>query len=284
MISIIIPTYNRAHVLPRAIESVQKQEFKDWQLIIVDDGSTDQTEELMQQFLQDDRIKYVKKENSGAAHSRNVGVDHASFDWITFLDSDDEAKTDWLKVAFTFINKPKVALFSCAVEVVGQDGSLIKNSYPTINNKLFPNVTYKLTNGGSFFVLKHLFKLIEGYDVAFKANQHTELAYRLLPVILNKKLEILFTNEILVRINIHNGERIRNNYRSVYEGTKKMIEKHISLLCRDNKLISDYFAVLSNAAFRIKKDKREIISYQLQSLKYSPLNIKRYLQLIKYIF
>jgi len=87
-ISVIIPTYNRAHVLGRAIESVLAQTFKPLELIIVDDGSTDATAELVSARFPE--CHYVYQENQGVSGARNHGIRIASGDWFAFLDSDDE--------------------------------------------------------------------------------------------------------------------------------------------------------------------------------------------------
>src|SRR5688572_15780741 len=97
VVSIVIPTYNRAHLISRAIASVINQTFGEWELIIADDGSTDNTQEVVKGFLHDSRIRYYKKGNSGAAESRNAGVKIASGNYVSFLDSDDEADPFWME-------------------------------------------------------------------------------------------------------------------------------------------------------------------------------------------
>lgn len=86
--SIILPTYNRAHFLPKAIESVLKQTLEDWELIIVDDGSTDNTKEVVAKY-NDSRIRYFFQENQERSAARNNGIDQAQGEYICFLDSDD---------------------------------------------------------------------------------------------------------------------------------------------------------------------------------------------------
>ncbi len=89
--SIITPTYNRAKLLPRAIESVLRQDFTDWEMIIVDDGSTDETASVVEKYLKKDgRVKYFRKPNGGVGSARNLGVEKSSGDYLIFLDSDDE--------------------------------------------------------------------------------------------------------------------------------------------------------------------------------------------------
>lgn len=90
-LSIIIPTYNRKLVLPRAVKSVRNQAFRKWELVIVDDGSTDSTSELLKQWQREDnRIKgYSLSQHRGMFAARNRGVKQATGDWVCFLDSDD---------------------------------------------------------------------------------------------------------------------------------------------------------------------------------------------------
>lgn len=89
--SVVIPAYNREHELPKCIESVLNQTFQDFELIIVDNGSTDNTKILVEKYSKDDqRIKYLWQENSGSpAGSRNTGIKNSQGEWIAFLDSDD---------------------------------------------------------------------------------------------------------------------------------------------------------------------------------------------------
>ena len=87
--SVIIPTYNRAKLVCEAIESVFNQTFKDFELLIVDDGSTDNTKEVLKPYLSDPRVKYIYQENKKRAVARNNGIRNSKSEWIAFLDSDD---------------------------------------------------------------------------------------------------------------------------------------------------------------------------------------------------
>ena len=100
-VSVIIPTYNRSSVLSRAIDSVLRQSFKDFELIVVDDGSTDNTKELIEKYS--DQITYIYQDNKGVSAARNKGLEHAKGEWIAFLDSDDEWKKKKLEKQIAFI-------------------------------------------------------------------------------------------------------------------------------------------------------------------------------------
>jgi len=96
LVSVIIPTYNREKLISKAINSVIKQNYSDWEIIIVDDRSTDHTKELIEEFIRSDsRIKYyINQRNKGPGGARNYGIEQASGEYIAFLDSDDE----WLEL------------------------------------------------------------------------------------------------------------------------------------------------------------------------------------------
>jgi glycosyltransferase involved in cell wall biosynthesis len=87
LVSVIIPTYNRAHVISRAVESVLAQTFQDFELLIVDDGSHDETREILASY--GNRITYLYQENHGVSHARNTGIRASSGDFVALLDSDD---------------------------------------------------------------------------------------------------------------------------------------------------------------------------------------------------
>ena len=98
LISIIIPIYNAEDTLNRCICSILNQTFYDWELLLIDDGSTDLSGELCDEYAsKDQRIKVFHKKNGGVSSARNVGLDYAKGEWITFCDSDDFVCPNWLK-------------------------------------------------------------------------------------------------------------------------------------------------------------------------------------------
>jgi glycosyltransferase involved in cell wall biosynthesis len=103
--SIIIPTYNRSLFLVDTIESVKLQSFTNWECIVIDDGSTDNTQEIVKQFMSsDDRIKYFYQENSERGAARNNGIERSAGKYICFLDSDDHYLSNHLKVLYDQIS------------------------------------------------------------------------------------------------------------------------------------------------------------------------------------
>lgn len=142
--SVIIPTYNRVEFLTVAVHSVLRQTHQDFEIIIVDDGSTDNTAQIIS-TLQDNRIKYFKKANGERAAARNYGVCKSAGAYVTFLDSDDLLKENHLEEAAKFLShNPDVAVFHLGYDVVRNDGTII---YPW---KVLPDpANYKLMEGNS---------------------------------------------------------------------------------------------------------------------------------------
>ncbi|MDO8610555.1 MAG: glycosyltransferase family 2 protein [bacterium] len=107
-VSIIIPTYNRKALLPRAINSLLNQTYSNFEIIIVDDGSTDGTEAVVKKLFKDDRIRYfLLKKNSGACNARNFGVDKTKCKYIAYLDSDNYLYSNWLNEMMSYFNVHK---------------------------------------------------------------------------------------------------------------------------------------------------------------------------------
>lgn len=104
LVSVIMPSYNTARFIKETVESVLAQTYKNWELIIVDDCSADNTDEVVSGFLSDTRIRYIKNEkNSGAAVSRNRALREAKGKWIAFLDSDDLWEAEKLEKQIAFM-------------------------------------------------------------------------------------------------------------------------------------------------------------------------------------
>ncbi len=110
LVSIITPTYNSAKYIAQTIQSVQNQTYTNWEMIIVDDGSTDNTKEIVAQFAsKDNRIKpFQMATNSGPAKARNTGIKNATGKYMTFLDADDIWFDDFITTSITTINETGV--------------------------------------------------------------------------------------------------------------------------------------------------------------------------------
>lgn len=181
--SIIIPTYNRAAFLNQAIKSILYQSYNDWEVIIVDDGSTDDTKNTIEQY-QDNRIKYIYQNNSERSAARNNGIIHAQGDYILFLDSDDYLFPNFLKDMALEIenNKGKKLLYF-------HDVVLEKNGYRTSYGEKLPNGNESIINylfqrksivGVCQSVIPRVFLECNKFDLRFSLWEDTHLFFRLL--------------------------------------------------------------------------------------------------------
>lgn len=277
MISIITPTYNRAGLLPRMINSVLAQTFKDWELNIVDDGSTDNTRQVIGDF-KDNRIKYHYTENSGAADSRNKGVELAQYDNIIFLDSDDEVVSDWLEHFVEEIRINSAKVISCGFEKYNSKGVCIQTILPKNLGMMFNNIKANFL-AGTILYNKKYFVMSGGYDVNLRSGQHTELFLRLIKFIQEDNLIITTIDKPLVKVYLHDGLRIRHNSEALFQGSTQFIKKHNQLLIENPEKFIDYLSVAGVAAVRTKRYK-EANSLFFQALIINKRIIKSYLRLI----
>ena len=123
LVSIIMPSWNTGRFIAESIQSVIDQTYPNWELLIVDDCSTDNTDEVVEPFLRDKRIKLYKNEiNSGAALSRNRALRQANGEWVAFLDSDDLWMPDKLEKQIRFMNKNGFYLSYTDYERIDENG------------------------------------------------------------------------------------------------------------------------------------------------------------------
>ncbi|MCG2713026.1 MAG: glycosyltransferase [Candidatus Omnitrophica bacterium] len=178
--SIIIPTYNRCKFLNTAIESVLEQTFRNFELIVIDDGSTDQTEQLIKD-IKDKRLKYIKKNHRGVSAARNIGIQQSCGQFICFLDSDDRFKDTKLEIAYKYIlDFPKYMIFHTE-ELWYRYGKVLnqKKIHKKPQGDVFINSLRLCCIGMSTTVVKiNLFDQIGNFDENFQACEDYEFWLR----------------------------------------------------------------------------------------------------------
>ncbi len=174
IISCITPTFNRAHLIGSAIQSTIKQTFPYWELIIVDDGSTDNTESLVHSYIcKDKRVKYFRNPKKGGAAARNFGIKQVRGEYIAFLDDDD------ISLPHRFESQLYAAKNSGSSFVVSGYEVRDRNT-----DKLKTKVKLALKGMGVGFpsrwlIKKELLEKVNGFDEDFPSMQDIELSYRL---------------------------------------------------------------------------------------------------------
>ena len=133
-ISVIIPTYNQAHYILESIRSVLNQTYPDFELIVVDDGSTDETPQSLA-LINDIRLQVIRQANKGLSAARNAGIKESTAPLITFLDSDDFFFPDKLAVLSKYLNNhPNIGLVSGGTQYIDQDGHQINQNIKSLEN------------------------------------------------------------------------------------------------------------------------------------------------------
>lgn len=159
LVSIILPTYNRAEYLPRALNSILNQTYKNWEILIIDDGSEDETLNLVKNYINNDvNIKYYFHENRGAAYSMNVGMINSKGNFITFLGSDDEYLPNHLQLRVEYL------LQNENIDLLHSPAKIIGNQFVKDKNDLSKNI--HLDNcvlGGTLFGKWDVFNKLNGF-------------------------------------------------------------------------------------------------------------------------
>lgn len=231
LISVIIPTYNRHHVILDAVQSVENQTYKNWELIIVDDCSTDNTQMLFEQLP---TVNYIKlSKNKGNAGARNVGVKKAKGNYIVFLDSDDQMEVHCLERFANLLQEKPDTPFAFGGYFVKntQTGAITKNLWrPDRNNSFLREL--KIGTGCGLMVKKECFEKVGYFDERLRVAVDTDWLIRLERVFDYEVIE-----DYLVTIFKHPGERVRNNkkellksYEIIYEKNKKEINASTAIL------------------------------------------------------
>ncbi len=186
-VSVIIPTYNRIKTLPKAIESVLDQTYGALELIVVDDGSDDGTDEYINS-LSDERILYIKGEHRGAGAARNTGVQNSKSDLIAFCDSDCEWHPDKLEKQMKLWKEyPESALVYCRFRSIDADGNekivVPVDDIPEIEcsgNPLYQHLlVHNLVSTQTMLLKKDVFFKVGGFDESLPALEDYDLVLRI---------------------------------------------------------------------------------------------------------
>ena len=179
-VSVIIPTYDRIETLPRSLNSVFKQTFSDWELIVVDDGSTDGTDEMV---LRDySSVRLHRQENKGVSSARNAGVALASGEWIAFLDSDDAWFPEKLERQLSSLATEHELRLSHTDEIWIRNGRRVNQpkEYAKSGGHLYRRcLRLCCICPSSVLIRKDFFEELGGFDEAFPACEDYDLWLRI---------------------------------------------------------------------------------------------------------
>lgn len=246
-VSVIIPTYNRAELVPHAIESVLAQTFRDFELLVVDDGSTDDTREAVE-AIEDPRVRYLYQENGGVSAARNYGAREANGEYLIFLDSDDTAYPDWLETMISVVQQEGVSLACCGCEMAtsrGTEGRRMPQRLGTLHRGM-----EGVFLAGTFIVESRLFHEVGGYDPNMQASENWELGIRLTDWLRNAGQDTHCIHRALITVTDQGPGRGGLNYFNKYESTLHLYRKHQALFQQHRHLSAQLLAQAGVFAFR----------------------------------
>ncbi|WP_304542836.1 glycosyltransferase family 2 protein [Sulfurimonas microaerophilic] len=193
-ITVVIPTYNRYRFLKRAITSVLAQTYQPKEIIVVDDGSIDETFQIQTDFPQ---IKYIYQENKGVSSARNIGIKHSSCNWIAFLDSDDVFEKEKLQKQVGFHKQNAGILMSYTDEIWIRDSQEINipKKFQKIGKDIFTeNLSYCNIAPSSALIHKTVFDNVGRFDESLEVCEDYDLWLRIMI-----RYEIKLLNEKLIK-------------------------------------------------------------------------------------
>lgn len=224
LVSVVIPTFNRANRIIKTIESVLNQTYNNLEIIIIDDNSTDNTYEVIQPYLSEN-IRYYKNEiNVGGSKSRNIGVTHCRGDLVAFLDSDDEWLSKKIELQVNkFISNNDIDMIYTKYYLVNENNNkkLIFKESEELDNELLSILCKNFIGTTSTICIKkNVFNKIKGFDEQLPSCQDWDLYIR----VLSNGYNVAMIDTPCLNYYYHNNS-ITGNINNVIKGHEMVLEK-----------------------------------------------------------
>ena len=242
LVSIVIPTYNRASMLKRAIESAVKQQYRNIEIIVVDDGSEDDTQSVVS-VINDPRIQYIKSEgNNGVSFARNVGLKKVSGEYIAFLDSDDVFFLSKIREQVELLEEltPAPGLIFANYWEVGEDKHLavkgsIASGFVSTVNKFSSEVKSGPTG---WIITRECFEVIGFFDEDLRTLEDLDYFVRI-----SNRFPVYFLNKSLAEKYVH-GCSLGGVSNELAQATReRLLSKWLPEMKSDKKFLSDFYYV-----------------------------------------
>lgn len=247
LVSVIIPTWNRAHLIAQTLESVYAQTWDNLEVIVVDDGSTDSTREAVEPFIEKGLV-YLKQVNAGAPSARNAGLSAATGTYVAFLDSDDRWRKTKLErqMEKMLSSSGDTALVYCGIEKVDADGNTLGYKVPKKSGRVFLELLEDNFIGSTSAPLIRASALDDtgGFDATLRSRQDLDLWLRLA-----RSYRVAFVPEALVQYLVH-ADRISANLDSRIQGYSAILEKYAADITAHPRLLALYHYYLGWFYFR----------------------------------
>ena len=238
-VSVIIPTYDRSEFLRTAIASVLAQTLQDFEIIVVDDASADDTQEVVGN-LDDGRIRYIRHEiNKGVAATRNTGVLNSKGKYIAFLDDDDKWFPEKLKKQFDLLEtRPRIVggVYTGSLAVEATSRKTLFRLTPTKRGNIFDEIFMQdsIAPTSTFFLRKECFEKVGLFDVSLDFGEDFDMWLRI-----SKEFQFEYIEQPLVTFSVpDNKPSLSANYELKIRGTEAQLKKYASFYALDRKTYS----------------------------------------------
>jgi glycosyltransferase involved in cell wall biosynthesis len=277
LISVIIPTYNRAAFIKRSVNSVVKQSYKNIEIIVVDDGSTDNTENLIKN-VRDKRIKYIKHtENKGVSHARNTGIKIARGEYISFLDSDDEIYPKKIETQYKKLHvlPNTYGLIYCGHRIfINSTNEYVEDflgqKYDNIKEILLKRCLFAVH---APLIRKMCFEKCGLFDESLVECEDWDMWIRL-----SQHYKFTVIPDALVKFYIHEGQK-STHLKNKIEARENILLKHKKLL-EERKLVYSWHLRRIGSLYSLDGNAAAGRRYLLKSILANPANLGSYLHLI----
>jgi glycosyltransferase involved in cell wall biosynthesis len=285
LFSVVIPIFNRAGIIARTIDSVLAQTFTDFEIIVVDDGSTDDLKKVCDGY-NSPKIRYIYQDNAGSNPARNNGVKNSRGHYVSFLDSDDTWEAEYLDEILKKFNSDNEIGFVWTrnIKKYLPEGVMVLKKYKKLEGFVYREVLKQgyLINSSCITAKRSLLEMIGGWDNNLRACQDDDICFRLAKATkvgyVDKILSTFYIDERIDRISASSSRRAWNSFFLWQKFADDLV-----LLCGENELVNK----VVNVYFRFSQiNDREGIEHceQLLSkyLKYLHVGMLQFR--IKYIF
>jgi glycosyltransferase involved in cell wall biosynthesis len=247
--SVIIPTFNRGEAILTTIEAVRSQDFASYEIVVVDDGSTDGTASRLAGLTD---VRVVTRKNGGISAARNTGAETAHGEYLVPLDDDDVPTANWLSGLDRAIGTTDAGFASCGYRVVDYDtGTEISRSFPHDRGPAFGNKVASLL-AGTFAVRRVVYLDIGGFAEGLRCSHQTEFGLRLLPVCDERGWGVASIDEVLIDIRRRGKtERFERNPAKLLEGVQFIIDRHEARLALSPTMLANCHSIVGVAGFRL---------------------------------
>lgn len=227
-VSVVITCYKYAHFLPFALESVLRQTHRNVEAIVVNDGSPDHTDEVMQRYLGDPRVVYIKQENAGQAIAKNNGIARASGDFIAFLDADDIWMLDKLEKQLPRFTDPDVGVVYCRVSYMDEEGTSVSRQTAPLHQPKAGWIARDIFRDNlipfcAAVVRRECFDSVGVMDPSFRMGIDWDLWLRM-----SVKFKFDYVDEELLRYRIGHSGQMSKNYLVREQDTMRIMQKFIT--------------------------------------------------------